>query len=425
MALAIGAVTLAGCAPRPPVMAPAVDAAVAAPGELALRLLSRGTSDRAIVFVHGLDGDPVGTFTASGVPWSWADLIADDHDPFAGAEPPPPLSAFALYTLDYREVYRSESNVAEAGAQIAGVLRRSGLFERHNHVWFVTHSLGGLMIKQALLEYAALHFDLLLRRVAGVFFLAVPSQGSAFADVASGELVQLLTSLFGRNYRVIKDLRPETAGAFLMTLERQWDDFLRSRPALGVAAPPYTHCAYEIDRMLKVAQVVPRLYAQDCLDSNSLPVAGSHTGVVKPRSRESSNYLWVKDEIRNDAYRLRRWPSVSREPAGEPLGDIIRDFQMLHREPPEDSGVLRVSETITFASTAAEDRAARLQLRRRNYLGPNVAAFLHDVSLHNACVTVEAGADARRVVVDVSDRLTSCAGSGPPTTVCAGVPCRQ
>lgn len=423
IALAIGAVALAGCASRPPVVAPASDAGVAAPGELALRPLSKGSSDRAVVFVHGLDGDPVGTFTASGAVGSWADLMAGDHEAFAGADPPPLLSSFALYTLDYREVYRSESNIAEAGAQIASVLRRSGLFERHNHVWFVTHSLGGLMIKQALLEYSAQRFDLLLRRVAGVFFLAVPSQGSPFADVASGDLVQLLTSLFGRNHRVITDLRPEMAAAFLMTLERQWDDFLRSRPALGVATPPYTHCAYEIDRTLALARVVPRLYAQDCLDSNSLPVKGTHTGVVKPRSRGSSNYLWVRDEIRNDAYRLRRWPSVSREPAGEPLGDIIRDFQLLHREAPEDSGVLRVSEAITFASTAAEDRAAHLQLQRRNYLGPNVAGFLHDVSVHNSCVTVDAGADARRVVIDVSERLTSCAGSGVPISVCPGVPC--
>src|SRR5258705_12548154 len=187
--------------------------------ELKLETLSAGNSDRAIVFVHGLDGDPIGTFTADGAP-SWPALIQSDKRPFAGTTTP--LSDWAIYAVDYRRVYASENNINEGARQIGGLLRSSGILARHNHIWFVTHSLGGLLVKRMLLIYNSERRDLPLSRVAGVFFLGVPAGGSELAALADDERAQALLTIIGRDYRVITDLQPHKASAFLGSLQADW-----------------------------------------------------------------------------------------------------------------------------------------------------------------------------------------------------------
>src|SRR5262249_58808322 len=116
--------------------------------------------------------DPIETFTADGSP-SWPALLQSDKRRFAGT--PPPLSDWAVYAVDYRRVYASDNNVNEGARQIGGLVRASGILARHNHVWFVTHSLGGILVKRMLLIFNSEHRDLALSRVAGVFFLGVPA----------------------------------------------------------------------------------------------------------------------------------------------------------------------------------------------------------------------------------------------------------
>ncbi len=390
--------------------------------ELALKQISPGSADRAIIFVHGLDGDPESTFKATGAP-SWPELMGQDSRPFVGVDPPPPPSAYATYALDYRQVYRSEGNIAEGAQLIADYLIADGVFERHNHVWFITHSLGGMLMKRVLTIYDSPDYQRALRRVVGVFFLGVPSNGSVLAELPENDKARLLLELFGKNYRMIKDLRPEAAGAFLLVLEHDWNRLLSART---MDAPPYVHCAYELNPQFGLVRIVPRLFAQGCLDSASLPMAETHISMAKPTSVKSANYLWARKNIGDDAYQLRRWGAVYREPLGETLGEMIGDFQAAHAEPPDRSGVLAVSESVRYADAPSESTATKLLLKRGTYLAPTVARFLENVAARNTCVSTLVSADQRDVVVTIKGRTQSCGrAGGSERVVCAGTSCTR
>jgi hypothetical protein len=390
--------------------------------ELKLETLSAGNSDNAIVFVHGLDGEPIGTFTADGAP-SWPALLRSDKRPFAGGTPP--LSDWAIYAVDYRRVYASDNNINEGARQIGGLLRSSGILARHNHIFFVTHSLGGLLVKRMLLIFNSERRDLALSRIAGVFFFGVPAGGSELAALAQDERAQALLTIIGRNYRAITDLQPEKASAFLGSLEEDWNDFLRARAKTHIDSPPYTHCAYETDKAYLLAKVVEKLYSQMCRDENSMPMSGTHMSIVKPRSIESPQpYGWVRDALAADDARLRRWPWINKTPGAEPLGGIVRQYQQDHLEGPDDFGLLRVPEQIGYRDRESEATAEHFLLAPNFYKGSTVADLIRDVREHNNCVSVSASPDQRIVTLGIEEGSTkSCRGWKEPRVVCVQAEC--
>jgi hypothetical protein len=393
--------------------------------ELKLEPLNpRQQSDRAIVFVHGLDGDPIGTFTADGAP-SWPSLLQSDKRPFAGVAPP--LSDWAIYAMDYRRVYASENNINEGARQIGGLLRSSGILARHNHVWFITHSLGGLLVKRMLLILNAERRELALSRIAGVFFLGVPAGGSELAALAEDERAEALLTIIGRDYRVITDLQPDKASAFLGSLEEDWNDFLRGREDVYTDPPPYAHCAYEVDRTYRMAKVVEKLYSQMCRGENSMPMSGTHTSIVKPRSIDSPQpYGWVRDAVAADSERLKRWPWISKGAGAVTLGETVMQYQKDHREGPDSLGLRRVSEAISYRDPGSEVAAARLLLASESYKGSTVADLLEDIAGHNDCVSVTFSQDRRTVQVSVDEaRTKSCKGWKEPRAVCVNAECRR
>jgi hypothetical protein len=333
------------------------------------------------------------------------------------------MSAYAIYALDYRRVYASQNNINEGARQIGGLLLANGLFERHNHVWFVTHSLGGLLVKRMLLIYNSERRERLLSRVGGVFFLAVPSGGSALADVAQDDLARVLLTVIGRNYRSITDLQPDKASAFLGSLEEDWSDFLRGRAA-NHDAPPYAHCAYEVDKAYKLAKVVEKLFSQMCRDENPMPMSGTHMSIVKPRSIDSPQpYGWVRTALAADAQRLRRWPWVNKMPGPVTLGELLSGYQADHKEDPDTSGLLRVPEEISFRDPASKEASARLLLAQHLYLGSTVAEMLQDIVRQNVCVSMAASEDKRKLSIGVDAATRICKTGNTTRLVCADVAC--
>ena len=129
-----------------------------------------------VVFVHGLDGDARTTWQPAERPGlAWPDWLGQD------------LPDVGVWLLGYEvasSAWKGRSMpLADRATNVLGLLDIDGLGERP--LVFVTHSLGGLLVKQVL-RHACDYGDVRWRSVAegtrGVVFLSTPHSG---ADIAN------------------------------------------------------------------------------------------------------------------------------------------------------------------------------------------------------------------------------------------------
>ncbi len=384
-------------------------------------------TDRAIVFIHGLDGDPIETFRAKGYP-SWFELMKADQQPFPNDNQAPPLSGFAIYSLDYRRVFVSHNTIEQAAVQIADLLQSDGIFRRYNHVFLVTHSLGGVLLKRVTMLYAEREYRGVIRRIAAVFLLAVPSRGSPLANLAASDIGEALSVSIGKRYRMVDDLQPERASAFLDSQENSWFNFLKRREHRDWLSTPFIYCAYEVDRTRAVVKVVQQLFAVTTCDEMPFPMSRDHETIVKPVSQSDQPYSWVRERIGRTAEKIKLLPVVTVTVGLESLGGIVAQYATQERASLGTDGIPEISEAIRFKSVESKSRAATLGLARRSraaydYGGPTVADVLERIAEKNTCVLVGVSRDRRVVEIEVTDKTRPCARGRSIRFVCAEVEC--
>ncbi|XP_031273440.1 uncharacterized protein LOC116131919 isoform X2 [Pistacia vera] len=132
-----------------------------------------------IVFVHGMRGGPYKTWRISEDKSSTKSGLVEKIDQEAGKQgtfwPGEWLSAdfphARLFTLKYKEV----------STMLLEKLVAAGIGSRP--VVFVTHSMGGLVVKQMLHKARAENIDNLVKNTAGIVFYSCPHFGSKLADM--------------------------------------------------------------------------------------------------------------------------------------------------------------------------------------------------------------------------------------------------
>ncbi|TAK20411.1 MAG: tetratricopeptide repeat protein [Chloroflexota bacterium] len=144
----------------------------------ALRLQPIGSALRAnvvrgdVVFVHGFGGDPRETWRANGASSAWPEWLADAR------------RDLAFHTLTWPVAGNDWLSVTDAlttlASAAAAYLCANGLGGRP--VCFVTHSMGGLLVKQMLRDPSPAA-QAIAERTRGVVFVATPHLGSGFANV--------------------------------------------------------------------------------------------------------------------------------------------------------------------------------------------------------------------------------------------------
>ncbi|KAI6082266.1 hypothetical protein F4821DRAFT_272559 [Hypoxylon rubiginosum] len=148
-----------------------------------------------IVFLHGLRGDVLGTWTKDGVVWP-KELLPKDV----------PESRIFLFGFDSRIVHRDQSSVtnteihSDANDLCAKlVARRSSSATADRPIILVGHSLGGLVAAQAFVhgEQKAATSDAksIAKNLRGLVFLGTPFKGSPSARPA--EAARKILKLFG------------------------------------------------------------------------------------------------------------------------------------------------------------------------------------------------------------------------------------
>lgn len=233
---------------------------------------------RVIVFVHGLHGDRETWRAANGA--YWPQMVQTDPL-FKGSD-----------------VVVAEYPTPSMHGQFSTVQLAEILWQRLNkqHVWdhreivFLTHSLGGIVTEEMLLNHPA---D--AAHVRFVVSYATPHQGSFVANLAKiYDSDPLLT-----------DLSASNDNSFLIDLEQAW----RSTAAVNRI---HRYCAFEtldtaagegVGRYLRAhTRVVDYYSATYGCDVDTAPqkIVADHIGIVKPANRSADAYTFFARVYRNN-----------------------------------------------------------------------------------------------------------------------------
>lgn len=207
-----------------------------------------------IVFVHGLQGHPQRTWQAKAnaesgrrprkrlKPFSWRntdEMAHEDLQPFWPAD---------LLAHDFEDVRiltfgydskvtkgfmapSSKNGIFQHGNSFLRAVGRARIGCRQRPIVFVAHSLGGLVVKQALIEARKQTHDLELLDIYdsahAVIFFGTPHRGSELASwgrllSAIAEAVQLDT-----NSAVLRDMDPTSGSSKLEEMRLDFDDILQ------------------------------------------------------------------------------------------------------------------------------------------------------------------------------------------------------
>ncbi|MEP2717911.1 alpha/beta hydrolase [Pseudophaeobacter sp.] len=219
-----------------------------APGYVRRDAAPDAAANRVVVFVHGLsslNGDnAASTWTPpAGLPWP---LLLAQSKTFRDQD---------IYVANYDSDAWNGRSFTSVSGNLARQLRADGI-HRYSEIYFIGHSLGGLVLRRALLD------DPVLRvRTAGLFLFASPTGGSALANLGrrlpgSGPLVSVLQKL---------DKDGDEAQTILKT------EWLNKR----IRIP--TFCAFESDE-----RIVDRAGVEPLCTDSLVEITGNHNQIVQP-----------------------------------------------------------------------------------------------------------------------------------------------
>ena len=219
-----------------------------------------------LVFVHGLDGHPFATWNFDS-DRSWAGWLAEDR---------PDLN---IWTVEY-EIRASAwaggaLPLTDRAINVLATLDSTGIGSRP--LCFVTHSMGGLLVKQLLrhaLDFAR-EYERIARHTRGVVFLATPHAGSDAAVLAS------YLRFFIRPTRAIKELEAHAPALRELNL---W--YRNNATARGIASRVF----WETRATHGVAVVNATSADPGIPGVTPIPVDADHVAICKPASRTEVQY---------------------------------------------------------------------------------------------------------------------------------------
>jgi pimeloyl-ACP methyl ester carboxylesterase len=244
---------------------------------------------RAVLFVHGLIGEPSSTWsTVSGI--SFSELIATDDE----------LADYDVFSFGYQTSILNGSRIENVALQLTDEIH--GNLSRYQLV-LIAHSLGGLVCMRYVLNRLSRHQTL---PILGLLLYGTPTTGSDLIGLADklGFLIQFTAiGPLARAFRwVLKRHRQlgqlATASAFLQQLHDEWslrvvnggDSSLREDERAWL---PVRVVTAEQDYFVSEASA-KSFYGQ--IDWH--PLAFTHTALVKPDGRHDVRYQRARDFLR-------------------------------------------------------------------------------------------------------------------------------
>jgi pimeloyl-ACP methyl ester carboxylesterase len=254
-------------------------------------------SKSAVVFLHGFLGDPYASFRAdNGV--SWQELICADRNQIINSVE---LSDFDVISIEWASSLDGSSSLVEISQQIYELIQNDKkLSEKYEHIYFIAHSAGGIILERILITMALTEPED-INRIKAVFLLATPSNGSPIVESITG-IPKAMAYVLGKpdlyvfffpHAEQLEDLRPGNLNSFLQTVRFDVRNMMERR------SWPRFFCAYEKKRTNGVL-VVPEIYTQGgpCRGAPR-PITEDHIHIVKPSGPDHETYSWFRGKIQD------------------------------------------------------------------------------------------------------------------------------
>ena len=303
------------------------------------KYIRRTNAETVVVFVPGVLGDAVSTWTSDTTGAYWPEMLTRD----------PTFKDSDVYTYSYSSA-RTQA-IDEIVAHFGLRLTDDEVFQAHKRVIFVCHSLGGIVVRSYLLQYPNQAAQVPL-----VYLLSTPSTGAALSRL----------NPFVRGTAI-----KGTDNDYLASLNGHW---------LSAKLPTLTSCAYETKPLSGVI-IVSRDDATALCNGQASPVDADHVTIAKPASPADASYVLFRRAFQENGLRTIKpaeklvTETIVSAPVYFELGCAeSRSFQYIV-SPPRP---LRPNERIVAATPSLQDVAnlKDFQIRSVSYSAINSTVLI-------------------------------------------------
>jgi pimeloyl-ACP methyl ester carboxylesterase len=226
----------------------------------------------AVVFIHGIFGDTIGTWTnANGA--RFFDLV----NTVPGVAGKADILAFGFPSNMFQA---GSFDIREAANRLHLRLDSEGVLD-YQHIAFVAHSMGGLVVLRELLTHPEVR-----DKVPVIVFLGTPQEGSDITRIAR----------YVANNPALAQMTPADGNDLLKTLSDEWN-------SVPVARRPHVRCAYEKLPTFGVL-IVPWSSATRFCEGAPPAINANHLDLVKPDRADRDSVVVVTTALK--AYVLNR-----------------------------------------------------------------------------------------------------------------------
>lgn len=224
--------------------------------------------DRLIIFVHGTLSDAKEAWTNVSTQEYWPSIVSQDPL-FVGSD---------IYAFNYfAKVFQKGMTYDQIATSLWDQLALNAI-HRYNQIFFVSHSMGGLVTRRLLLNHPELAHN-----VIGMLFLGTPSDGVSISAVSNLALKNL--EFLGVSNQV---LAMEAGDKLLIDMQDRFGETEFSS---------ISTCVYETAPMPGLGIVVSRTNAND-LCSRRRPVPADHSGIAKPDGKGDPAHIALFEAYR-------------------------------------------------------------------------------------------------------------------------------
>lgn len=218
-------------------------------------------ANRLIVFVHGFMGNASETWLHERTQAYWPDLMTKDAA-FSDSD-------VAVYGYE-SSLFEQSFSIDEIADNLRLRMEAAKIPSKYEEVVFITHSMGGLVVRSFALKFR----DLV--NIPAIYFFATPTNGADLGNLAS--LVPGSKQAEG-----LKTLQEN------QVLQLQSSQWLASQQHKEIRS----YCAYET-KTTKGVLVVPRQSATALCNQRLDPISENHIRIVKPFSAQADAYVAFK-----------------------------------------------------------------------------------------------------------------------------------
>jgi hypothetical protein len=200
------------------------------------------------------------------------------------------LSRFSVAALGYPARRRDRLTPKEAAHNLLEELLVEAEANNYQEIYFIAHSLGGIVVKQMILD-ALDRSPLFAQRIRAVIFVSVPSSTARFqsmlsrlplADAMAGPIIRYFLTPGGTQY--------------LQELDNSWSYLIADGNEKAHVAQ---HCAYEtrpVGLPPFTAVVVPQSQSENQCASKFVANNENHVSIIKA-TLDSPIHSWARNQI--------------------------------------------------------------------------------------------------------------------------------